>query len=123
MPNKSAKGIDRRDLIMASIATVGGAAAVAVNASAANAQDAATPSANPASGTVYTGDVIEGKKVVSALDVNELEPGKKHLLYFQGVNAAFFFRTRDSLRAARSSNTGFSRLLPNERSSRPWPSR
>ena len=85
MPNKSAKGIDRRDLIMASIATVGGAAAVAVNASAANAQDAATPSANPASGTVYTGDVIESKKVVSALDVNELEPGKKHLLYFQGV--------------------------------------
>ena len=88
MPNKSAKGIDRRDLIMASIATVGGAAAVAVavNASAANAQDAATPSANPASGTVYTGDVIESKKVVSALDVNELEPGKKHLLYFQGAH-------------------------------------
>ena len=85
MPDKSAKGIDRRDLIAASIATVGGAAAVAVNASAANAQDAATPSANPASGTVYTGDVIESKKVVSALDVNELEPGKKHLLYFQGV--------------------------------------
>src|SRR5580704_3306685 len=85
MPDKSAKGIDRRDLIMASIATVGGAAAVAVNARAANAQDAATPSANPASRTVYTGDVIEGKKVVSALDVNELDPGKKHLLYFQGV--------------------------------------
>ena len=84
MPDKSAKGIDRRDLIMASVATVG-AAAVAVNASAANAQDAATPPANPASGTVYTGDVVEGKKVVSALDVNDLEPGKKHLLYFQGV--------------------------------------
>jgi hypothetical protein len=29
--------------------------------------------------------VIEGKKVVSALDVNDLEPGKKHRLYFQGV--------------------------------------
>ena len=85
MSDKSAKGIDRRDLIMASIATVGAAAAVAVNAGAANAQDAATPPANPASGTVYTGDVIEGKKVVSALDVNDLEPGKKHLLYFQGV--------------------------------------
>ena len=85
MSDKSAKGIDRRDLIMASIATVGGAAAVAVNASAANAQNAATPPANRASGTVYTGDVIEGKKVVSALDVNELDPGKKHLLYFQGV--------------------------------------
>ena len=78
MPDKSAKGFDRRDLILASIATVGAAAAVAVNDSAANA-------ANPASGTVYTGDVIEGKKVVSALDVNDLEPGKKHLLYFQGV--------------------------------------
>src|SRR6516165_1217861 len=85
MPDKSAKGFDRRDLILASIATVGAAAAVAVNDSAANAQDAATPPANPASGTVYTGDVIEGKKIVSALDINDLEPGKKHLLYFQGV--------------------------------------
>ena len=85
MPDKSAKGFDRRDLIMASVATVGAVAAIAVNASAANAQGAATPPANPASGTVYTGDVIEGKKVVSALDVNDLEPGKKHLLYFQGV--------------------------------------
>src|SRR4029077_5708062 len=84
MSDKSAKGIDRRDLIMASIATVG-AAAVAVKAGAANAQDATTPPANPASGTVYTGDVIEGKKVVSALDVNDLEPGRKHLLYFQGI--------------------------------------
>ncbi len=70
---------------MASIATVGAAAAVAVNAGAANAQDAATPPADPAKGTVYTGDVIEGKKVVTNLDVNDLEPGKKHLLYFQGV--------------------------------------
>jgi hypothetical protein len=86
MPDKSAKGIDRRDLIMASIATVGSAAAVAVKASAANAQGA-TPPVNPASGTVYTGDGIEGKKVVSALDVNDLEPGKKHLLYFQGVGS------------------------------------
>lgn len=81
MPDRSAKSIDRRDLIMASVATIGVAAAVA--ASAANAQGAATP--NSASGTVYTGDLIEGKKVVNALDVNDLEPGKKHLLYFQGV--------------------------------------
>jgi predicted deacylase len=35
--------------------------------------------------TVYTGDIIQGKKVVSALDVNDLQPGTKHLLYFQGV--------------------------------------
>jgi predicted deacylase len=36
-------------------------------------------------GTVYTGDVINGKKVVSSLNTADLEPGKKHLLYFQGV--------------------------------------
>lgn len=83
MPDKSAKGIDRRELLIASIATVG--AAAAVKDGAAHAKDAGTPSANPASGTVYTGGVFEGKKVVSALDVNDLEPGKKHLLYFQGV--------------------------------------
>ena len=35
--------------------------------------------------TVYTGDVINGKKVVSSLNTGDLEPGKKHLLYFQGV--------------------------------------
>ena len=48
-------------------------------------QGGATISAGPASGTVYTGDTIQGKKVVSALSVGDLEPGKKHLLYFQGV--------------------------------------
>jgi uncharacterized protein len=52
---------------------------------AADAQGLATTSADPASGTVYTGDTIQGRKVVSALDVNNLEPGKRHLLYFQGV--------------------------------------
>jgi len=36
-------------------------------------------------GTVYTGDMINGKKVVSSLSTDDLEPGKKHLLYFQGV--------------------------------------
>lgn len=35
--------------------------------------------------TIYTGDIIQGKRVVSQLDVNDLEPGKKHSLYFQGV--------------------------------------
>lgn len=35
--------------------------------------------------TLYTGDVISGKKVVSSLNTRDLEPGKKHLLYFQGV--------------------------------------
>jgi uncharacterized protein len=85
MPDNLKEGLDRRDFVIASIATVGASATLAVNASAANAQDAATPSADPASGTAYTGDVIQGKKVVSALDVNDLEPGQRHLLYFQGV--------------------------------------
>ena len=35
--------------------------------------------------TVYTGDVINGKKVVNSLNTDDLEPGRKHLLYFQGV--------------------------------------
>ena len=88
MSDKTVKGIDRRDLIMASVATVGAAAALAANAGSVKAQDASTSSAGSApSGTVYTGDVIQGKKVVSSLDVNDLEPGKKHLLYFQGVEA------------------------------------
>jgi len=35
--------------------------------------------------TVYTGDLINGKKVVSSLNTDDLEAGKKHLLYFRGV--------------------------------------
>jgi predicted deacylase len=38
--------------------------------------------------TVYTGDVIQGKRVISQLDVADLEPGKKHMFYFQGVQMA-----------------------------------
>ena len=38
--------------------------------------------------TVFTGDVINGKKVVSSLNTDDLEPGRKHLLYFQGVQMA-----------------------------------
>jgi len=85
MSNRPEKRLDRRDFMIASIATAGMSAALAITAGAAKAQGPATTSANPASGTVYTGDVIQGKKVVSALDVNDLEPSKKHLLYFQGV--------------------------------------
>ena len=42
------------------------------------------PRRRPAA-TVYTGDVIQGKRVISQLDVADLEPGKKHSFYFQGV--------------------------------------
>ncbi len=89
MSNRPEERLDRRDFMIASIATVSASAALAANAGSANAQNSAPPSVSPASGapsaTVYTGDTIQGKKVVSALDINDLEPGKKHLLYFQGV--------------------------------------
>jgi predicted deacylase len=85
MSNGPEERPDRRNFMIASIATAGASAALAVTAGAANAQGAATTAADPASGTVYTGDTIQGKKVVSALDVNDLQPGKKHLLFFQGV--------------------------------------
>ena len=70
-------GLDRRHFITAAI---GASAALAANTDPANAQ-AATGSR----GTVYTGDVIDGKKVISALNIDDLEPGKKHLFFFQGV--------------------------------------
>jgi hypothetical protein len=80
-------GLDRRDFMIASVAAVGASTVLA--RSAAEAQGTAASSGDAASGapqgTVYTGDVIEGKKVVSVLDVNDLEPGQKHFLYFQGV--------------------------------------
>ncbi len=85
MSNGPEERLDRRDFMIASIATVSAPATLAAAAGAANALGAATTSADRASGTVYSGDTIQGKKVVSALDVNDLKPGKKHSLYFQGV--------------------------------------
>jgi len=89
MSGKPQKGIDRRDLIMASLVTAGAATMLAASAGPAVAQDATAVSAGAATGkprgTVYTGEIIQGKKVVSALDVDDLEPGTKHFLYFQGV--------------------------------------
>lgn len=85
MSDDPGKGVDRRDFMISAIAS----AALATKASAANAQGTTPSSASmvPAmpQGTAYTGDVIDGKKVVRTLDVNDLEPGQKHLLYFQGV--------------------------------------
>lgn len=89
MPSKPGERLDRRDFMFASITTIGASAALMVHAGSANAQNSATSSVSSAPGapssTVYTGDTIQGKKVVSALNVNDLEPGQKHLLYFQGV--------------------------------------
>jgi uncharacterized protein len=57
----------------------------ASTALAASSDSPSTQAATASRGTAFTGDTIDGKKIVSALDINDLEPGKKHLLYFQGV--------------------------------------
>jgi len=70
-------GLDRRHFITAAI---GASAALAADVDPANAQ-ASTASR----GTVYTGDIIDGKKVISTLNIDDLESGKKHPFFFQGV--------------------------------------
>jgi predicted deacylase len=89
MPNEQREGLDRRDFMMAAIGLVGASASLASAAGTANAQDTKAPPVGLGPGapqrTVYTGDVIQGKKIISALDVNDLERGKKHAFYFEGV--------------------------------------
>jgi len=89
MPNERREDLDRRDFMMAAIGLVGASASLASSAGTANAQDTKAPPVGLEPGalqrTVYTGDVIQGKKVISALDVNDLERGKKHAFYFEGV--------------------------------------
>src|SRR5689334_15750568 len=78
MSDESREGLDRRDFM---VAAVGASAALAANSGAQGADQANTASR----GTIYTGDMIDGKKVISALNIDDLDPGKKHLFYFQGV--------------------------------------
>jgi predicted deacylase len=73
--------LERREFIAASLAAVSASAVLASQTEAANAQEAALGASG---GTVFTGDVIHGKPVVSALDVGDLQPGR-HQFYFQGV--------------------------------------
>ncbi|MGC2335828.1 MAG: hypothetical protein WA625_08610 [Pseudolabrys sp.] len=72
MPNRPEECLDRRDFMIASIATAGASGAFAVAAGTAIVEGAATTSAASASGTLYTGDTLHGKKVISALDLNDL---------------------------------------------------
>jgi uncharacterized protein len=69
--------LNRRDFM---VTAIGASAALA-----ANADPAATRAETISRGTTFTGDTIGGKKIISALDVDDLELGKKHLFYFQGV--------------------------------------
>jgi predicted deacylase len=79
-PDKA--GLDRRDFMTASF---GAAAVITMSASSVEAQTATPLVPESTEGTVYTGDLINGKPVVTALDVNDLEPGRMHRLYFRGV--------------------------------------
>ena len=68
---------------------------------------ATTDIASAAAGrTVYTGDVIMGKKVVSALDISDLEPGQKHYLYFQGEQSPTGQHWHVSVIVAKGRNPG-----------------
>src|SRR5215469_15425794 len=88
MSNEANDGLNRRVFMIATIASVAASTGLAASISGASAQGTTVPAAGSAQaaaqGTVYTGDVIDGKKVISALNVSDLAPGK-HLFYFQGV--------------------------------------
>jgi len=86
MFSEHTRRFDRRDFVIASLTTIGTSAVHVANAGYAEAQGLPPPSVSPTpAATVYTGDVIQGKKVVSALDVTDLDAGQKHFLFFQGV--------------------------------------
>lgn len=106
MSSKPGECLDRRDFMIASVATIGASAGLMANASPANAQGSPAFAAGAPSATVYTGDVIQGKKVVSALDVDDLEPGRKHLLYFQGVEMPTGQHWYVSVTVAKGANPG-----------------
>lgn len=76
--------IDRRDFVTSSIVAAGTSVLLAKDSHAAASQETAeAPGSETA--TAYTGEAIQGKKVISRLNVADLEPGRKHFLYFQGV--------------------------------------
>lgn len=110
MPEEPGEDLDRRGFMVASAATAAASAVLARSTGPATAQDTAASLGDAASGasrrTLYTGDVIDGKKVVSALDVNDLEPGRKHLLYFRGVETPTGQHWHVSVTVARGAKPG-----------------
>lgn len=61
--------------------------------------------------TVYTGDTIGGVRVISQLDVNDLEPGKKHRFLFQGIAMATGQHWYVPVMVAKGANPGKKVLL------------
>jgi hypothetical protein len=74
MTTRGSDEIDRRDFMLASVGALG--AAATLMAGAAQAQDAGAKPETGAGGTAFTGDIIDGKQVIAALDISDLEPGK-----------------------------------------------
>jgi len=72
-------GLDRRDFMLLAAA---GATSLAASTIPASAQTA--PAQADGKGTIFSGDVIDGKKVIQALDIGDLDPGRHHF-YFEGV--------------------------------------
>ena len=67
--------LDRRDFITGSIAAAGAAAIVIGEAATATGQQN-SGKGDSGTGTIYTGETVQEKKVVSRLDVADLESGK-----------------------------------------------
>src|SRR6185503_3196349 len=76
------RSTDRRDFMRATTLAAVGAASSVMSSNHAAAQTAAT---RLPGGTVYTGSTVNGKPVVSALGIADLEAGKVHRLFFRGV--------------------------------------
>ncbi len=84
MSGKDWETLDRRDFMASSLAAVGASAVLVGEARAANPRPEEMAPAST-SGTFYTGEIIDGRNVVSRLDIADLKPGKTHRLYFRGA--------------------------------------
>jgi uncharacterized protein len=104
--NPAKEGLVRRDFMMASAAAISASATFAASAGTATAQTAAPPAPASTPGTTYTGDIIQGKPVVTSLDVDDLEPGRMHHLYFRGVESPSGQHWHVSVTVARGAKPG-----------------
>jgi uncharacterized protein len=95
-------GLDRRDFMIFAAA---GATALASTVAASGQETTNATVAGAREGAANTGDVIDGKKVVRALDVDDLEPGRHHF-YFEGVQRVAGQHWYNSVVVVRGANPG-----------------
>lgn len=98
--------LERREFIAATLAAP---VVLAAGAAAARAEEPAPPRPK-AGGTVFTGGVIAGKRVIRVLDVADLEPGL-HRFYFEGVGTVTGQHWHVSVAVARGARPGKRVLL------------